>query len=211
MPLFREWTSDAFSLAAIWKIEEPEDFFIQKTKLQPAIKNEKRRMEHLAGRFLLQYLKVDFPLLHIAPDAHDKPRLPNNDFYFSISHSYPYVAAVVSPHVECGIDIQTWHPRMETLQHKFLNDAEQKIIVNDSKKITEAWSVKEAAYKWQGRRGVEFREHLIIEKKAENEHDTLFDVRMILTALKNPISIKAFTATDFSLAIVIHNHIFHPH
>lgn len=61
MPLFREWSSDKYSLAAIWKIEEPESFFTERTGITSDIKNEKRRMERLAGRFLLKYLKNDFP------------------------------------------------------------------------------------------------------------------------------------------------------
>src|ERR1043165_73267 len=104
MPLLREWESDPHSLAAIWKIEEPEDFFTAGTGLMPDIKNEKRRMEHLAGRYLLRHVQEDFPLHHIAKDDQDKPRLPGNRYYFSISHSYPYVAVVVSETRECGID-----------------------------------------------------------------------------------------------------------
>ncbi len=44
MPLYQEWSSDKYSLAAIWKIEEPESFFIERTGLPaPDIKAEKRR------------------------------------------------------------------------------------------------------------------------------------------------------------------------
>src|ERR1044071_1284189 len=161
MPLYREWSSDPYSLAAIWKIEEPESFFIQRTGLgELDIKNEKRRMERLAGRFLLKHLKEDFPLLNIRPDEHDKPRIDDNQYYFSISHSWPYVAVVVSPYVECGIDIQTWHPKVEKIRHKFLSPGEQTMFGEDPRMITLAWSSKEAVYKWQGRRGVDFIEHL---------------------------------------------------
>ena len=164
MPLYREWSSDPYSLAAIWEIEEPEDFFIEKTGIISNIKNEKKRLEHLAGRFLLKHLEKDFPLLNIKADEHDKPRVDGNQFYFSISHSFPYVAAVVSPYVECGIDIQVWHRRMAEIQHKFLSDIEQQIFQNDPRLITVAWCAKEAVYKWQGRRGVEFIDHLQIGK-----------------------------------------------
>ncbi len=211
MPLYREWSSDKYSLAAIWKIEEPESFFTERTGLPaPDIKAEKRRMERLAGRFLLKHLEEDFPLLNIKPDEHDKPRVDNNEFYFSISHSWPYVAAIVSPYVECGIDIQCWHPRMETLQHKFLSAQEQALINNDPKLITLFWSAKEAAYKWQGRRGVEFADHMNILKLEENEHNYNMNIFMHLTQPNMQINTQGIVKQDFACAFVVHNQVFHP-
>ena len=65
-------------MAAIWKIDEPETFFTERTGISSDIKSEKRRMEHLAGRFLLKHLKEDFPLFNIKPDEHDKRYLHVN-------------------------------------------------------------------------------------------------------------------------------------
>jgi phosphopantetheinyl transferase len=177
MPLYKEWSVGHDSLAAIWKIDEPEAFFTERTGIAPDIKNEKRRMEHLAGRFLLKHLKHDFPLLNIRPDEHDKPRIDDNQYYFSISHSWPYVAAIVSPYHECGMDIQVWHERMTLLQHKYLTGDEQGFFNNDPQMLTMAWSAKEAAYKWQGMRGVEFTDHLILnylEKKEDYYNINIF-------------------------------------
>ncbi|MEZ5017904.1 MAG: 4'-phosphopantetheinyl transferase superfamily protein [Flavipsychrobacter sp.] len=210
MPLFREWSSDAYSLAAIWKIEEPESFFIDRTGITSDIKNEKRRIERLAGRFLLKYLKNDFPLLNIQKDEHDKPRLANNEYYFSISHSWPYVAAVVSPYVECGIDIQCWHKRMEALQNKFLSPEEQAYFNNDTKLITLAWSAKEAAYKWQGRRGVEFIDHLPLVNFKEQEFHYDLDIELQLTNPKMEISSQGVIRQDFACAYIVHQEIVHP-
>lgn len=210
MSLFREWSSDAYSLAAIWKIEEPESFFIERTGITSDIKNDKRRIERLAGRFLLKYLKQDFPLLNIYKDEHDKPRIDNNNYYFSISHSWPYVAAIVSPYVEAGIDIQCWHPRMGELQHKFLSPDEQKYFNNDSRLITLAWSAKEAAYKWQGRRGVEFIDHLPITSYGINEYNYDFGISLQLTVPKLDITAQGIVRQDFACAYVIHKDIIHP-
>lgn len=211
MPLYQEWSSDAYSLAAIWKIEEPESFFVERTGLPaPDIKAEKRRLERLAGRFLLKHLKEDFPLLNIRPDEHDKPRIDDNQYYFSISHSWPYVAAVISPYVECGIDIQCWHPRMEALQHKFLSAPEQALINNDTKLITLGWSVKEAAYKWQGRRGVEFADHMHIRKMEETADGFNINIFMYLTSPQREISAQGIVKQDFACAFVVHDEVFHP-
>jgi len=211
MPLYREWSSDPYSLAAIWKIEEPESFFLERTGLPPLdIKAEKRRIERAAGRFLLKHLKEDFPLLNIKPDEHDKPRVDNNEYYFSISHSWPYVAAVVSPYVECGIDIQCWHPRMVALQHKFLSDYEQGLMRGDSKLITLGWCVKEAAYKWQGRRGVEFADHMNIRNIEQNNHDFHINIFMQLTDPQMEISSQGIVKQDFACAYIVHSRVFHP-
>lgn len=168
-------------------------------------------MERLAGRFLLKHLEEDFPLMNIRPDEHDKPRIDNNQYYFSISHSWPYVAAVVSPYVECGIDIQCWHPRMEKLQNKFLSSREQSFFRNDPKLITLAWSVKEAGYKWQGRRGVDFIEHLPIMSINQNHPNYNINILFQLTKEKMNISMKGLLEKDFSLAYVTHDSVFHPY
>ncbi len=205
MALLNQWNNEDGSTTAIWKIEEPESFFIQATGLAfPDIRNEKRRIERLAGRFLLKYLQDDFPLRHIIPDAHDKPRISGNKYFFSISHSWPYVAAVVSPHTETGIDIQRWHPRMLTLQQKFLSPDEQLITRNDNKMITLAWCAKEAAYKWQGSRKVDFIGQLPITRIDRAYSADIFDIEInIKSNQKNVIAlIKGTVYNDFAMAIV---------
>jgi phosphopantetheinyl transferase len=177
MPLYKEWEIGDHGLAAIWKVEEDEAFFIERTGMTSDMKNERRRIEHLAGRFLLKHLEADFPLHQINKDEQDKPRIDNNAFFFSISHSWPYIAAVIDPYEEAGIDIQTWHPRIEQIQHKYLSAEEQELFKNDPKLLTLAWSAKEAVYKWNGKRGVDFIEHLPIEvfnKNAPNLNITIY-------------------------------------
>ncbi len=203
MPLYREWSVGHDSLAAIWKIDEPEVFFTQRTGITPDIKNEKRRMEHLAGRFLLKHLKEDFPLLNIRPDEHDKPRIADNQYYFSISHSWPYVAAIVSPYHECGMDIQVWHERMTLLQHKYLSPDEQSFFNDDPQMLTMAWSAKEAAYKWQGMRGVEFTDHLILnylEKKGDQYNINIY---LNLTSPHKLLTLEGRIESDFSCVYVV--------
>ncbi|PZF72976.1 4'-phosphopantetheinyl transferase family protein [Taibaiella soli] len=204
MPLIKEWESDPFSLAAIWKIDEPESFFTEQIGIVSDIKNDKRRMERQAGRFLLKHLKNDFPLLDIAPDASDKPRIPNNNYFFSISHSFPYVAAVVSPYAEAGIDIQCYHPRILKLQHKYLSEQEQQFTQNDSQLTTLAWCAKEAAYKWQGKRGVEFIDHLPILSWGNENEKTHITINLELTNPKWLLNLEGFINESFALSIV-HN------
>lgn len=202
MPLFKEWNPNLHSLAAIWHISEAEDFFESQLSISGKhIAHPKRRIEFLAGRFLLQQLNKDFPVHAIFKDEYDKPQLPNQEFHFSISHSFPYVACVLSADAAVGIDIQCWHKSILALQQKFLSPEEQLFCGNNPEKITLAWTAKEAAYKFQGRRGVEFIEHLPITDWQEKED--LFNIIINLKLLSpiQPITLNSFIFNDFALSV----------
>jgi phosphopantetheinyl transferase (holo-ACP synthase) len=203
MPLYKEWAIGDHGLAAIWLIEEPEAFFVTETGIHSAIRNEKRRTEHLAGRYLLQHLKEDFPILHIDKDEHDKPRIQNNEYYFSISHSWPYVAAVIDPRKEAGIDIQVWHPRITLIQHKFLSPREQGFFKDDVRLLTAAWSAKEAAYKWYGRRGVDFIADLPIQQCYGELGFTNMDIYVNFEEPYRIATVENIITTDFACSYVI--------
>ena len=210
MPLLRQWNPDPTSTAAVWRVEEDEDFFLHALSAGPylfaalgPIKVPKRRLEFLAGRYLLRYLAPGFPLRLIKPDEHDKPRLPQDALRFSISHSFPFVAAVVSTSGECGIDVQRPHPRIAELADKFLTPAEREQTSEHDEDLLLAWSVKEAAYKWQGRRGVEFRAHLplIGVERADAEWNACLELR--LTDLPRPLEVKGWQNAEYALAVAV--------
>lgn len=203
--LYKEWKIGNHGLAAIWKIDEPESFFAERTGITTDLKNERRRIEHLAGRFLLKHLEEDFPLAGIRKDEHDKPRLDNNEYFFSISHSWPYIAAVIDPYSEAGIDIQTWHPRITAIQHKYLSADEQLIFNNDPQLLTVAWCAKEAVYKWYGRRGVDFINHLPIEFFSKNGENSKITIYFKLSKMPQMISVENFINTDFACSYVLYS------
>jgi 4'-phosphopantetheinyl transferase len=162
MSLISEWHIGATGMAAIWQIEEDEHFFNLNTGLKPEINNPKRRIEHLAGRFLLRHIRQDFPLQKIVKDIHNKPFLTDYSLFFSVSHSWPYVAAVVDSVHQAGIDIQTYHPRILNIQNKYLSATERRLFENDPQLLTMAWCAKESVYKWYGKRGIDFIKHMPI-------------------------------------------------
>jgi phosphopantetheinyl transferase len=139
----------------------------------------------------------------IAPDEHDKPQIPGNQYHFSVTHSFPYVAAVVSTLGPVGIDLQCWHTSILKLQHKFLTPAEQLICGPDPQRITLAWCAKEAAYKYQGKRGIEFRDHLVMEQWATSNsiHELVIDLR--LSPPFHAIALKGFIYDDFALSLTL--------
>lgn len=197
MPLLREWNIGESGLAAIWKVEEPEAFFNGHTGLYPEISNDIKRQEHLAGRFLLKYLERDFPLHQIVRDEHNKPKLENKSFYFSVSHSWPYIAAVIDPLHDTGIDIQVWTPRILDIQQRFLSEKERVFCDNDHKLITLAWCAKEAVYKWHGKKGVSFVNHLPIRALGKTDGGYGVTIEFQLSEVPIPITLECIMDEDF--------------
>jgi len=202
MALLKEWVTGNYGAAAIWKIEEEEVFFTAATGIESTIKNDKKRIEHLAGRYLLRHIEEDFPIHTIAKDKHDKPRVDDNQYRFSISHSWPYVAVVIDQLSETGIDIQTWHPRIEQIQHKFLSAEEQALFQNDIKLLTLAWCAKEAVYKWNGKRGVDFIADLPITYFDHRSGGNGMTIYCALPAMPQMIFVESILSADFACCYV---------
>lgn len=168
MPIYYSQHIDDFTRLAIWKIEEPEDFFLEWVPLSRRVTHPHKRLQHLAGRFLLQYLFPDFPLATIQIADTHRPFLADESHHFSISHCGQFAAAVVSTRHRVGIDIEVPTERVFRIVHKFLSHQEQQLLseVPAGQRVhyfTLFWSVKEAMYKWYARGGeVDFIDHLQI-------------------------------------------------
>lgn len=165
MPLFYQQNINETTRLGIWKIEEPEDFFLGAVPLQKTITHPHKRLQHLAGRFLLPFLFPDFPHHEIEIADTRKPFLPDEQYHFSISHCGNYAAAIVSSTARVGIDIETITPRIDRIKHKFLHTDE--LLFVDARPLNEQvelltllWSAKEAMFKWWGSGDVDFSEVL---------------------------------------------------
>ncbi len=168
MPLFYQQNINPTTRAGIWKITEEEVFFGVGTPLREGITHPHKRLQHLAGRYLLPYLFPDFPNQEIEIADTRKPFLPGEKYHFSISHCGDYAAAIVSSDLRVGIDIEIFTPRVTKIQHKFLHPDELLLVKQYPQEqqiplLTLLWSVKEAMFKWWGRGEVDFSEVLRIE------------------------------------------------
>ena len=154
----------------VWHITEPESFFLKEVPLQKEITHPHKRLQHLAGRFLLKELYPDFPLTLIKIAETRKPFLENDLFHFSISHCGAYAAVIVSKTYRAGVDIEQQTGKVQTIVHKFLTAEEQQLLHNAGidKTATVLWSVKESVYKWKGSGGVDFRKHINIQSVKGN-------------------------------------------
>ena len=106
MPLVYQQNINEATKLAVWHIVEEEDFFLKRVPLQKEITHPHKRLQHLAGRYLLTELFDDFPLELIQIADTKKPFLPNEAYHFSISHCGDYAAVIVSSINRVGTDIE---------------------------------------------------------------------------------------------------------
>ncbi len=170
MPIYFHKIINDFTQLAVWKIEETESFFAQKVSVNQQVTHPHKRLQHLAGRFLLQFLYPDFPseLIQIADTR--KPFLPNEAYHFSISHCGDYAAAIVSSTQRVGIDVEMVTHRVNKIRHKFLHITElidwniESLEEQEKyRALTLLWSAKEAMFKWWGRGDIDFSDCMQIE------------------------------------------------
>ncbi len=165
MPIFFQQQINETTRMGVWKIEETEEFFKDNVPQHRSVTHPHKRLQHLAGRFLLQYLFPDFPyeLIQIADTR--KPFLPDEQYHFSISHCGDYAAAIVSRKYRVGVDVEMPVEKIIRITDKFLSEEERKIFniqyqIFNTKLATLLWSCKEAIFKWYGDGGVGFRKHI---------------------------------------------------
>jgi phosphopantetheinyl transferase len=187
MPIFFQHRINDTTRLGIWKIEETEEFFKGNVPLHREVTHPHKRLQHLAGRFLLQFLYPDFPyeLIQIADTR--KPFLPDEQYHFSISHCGDYAAAIVSKDKRVGIDIEKPVPKIAGMMYKFLTAKEHGVFdlipgVGASEATatmelpTLLWSAKECVFKWYGLGGIDFRKQiqLLRQNDATETIDCLF-------------------------------------
>jgi phosphopantetheinyl transferase len=165
VPIFFQHPVSDSTRLGIWKIEETEEFFKGNVPQHRDVTHPHKRLQHLAGRFLLQFLFPDFPYELVKIADTKKPFLPNEQYHFSISHCGDFAAAIVSKDKRVGIDIEIPTEKILKIRHKYLSEEEKikfeyQLPTPDSRLLTLLWSAKEAVYKWFGDGEVEFIEHI---------------------------------------------------
>lgn len=165
MGLFYQQDINEFTRLGVWHIEEQADFFLRSVPLQREISHPNKRLQHLAGRYLLRYLFPDFPYKDILIADTRKPYVAGDSFHFSISHCGSHAAAIVSKRYRVGIDIENFTPRVERILHKFLSPEELSFLDpgHPLRHAIVCWGAKEAVYKWYGEGEMDFIRDMPLE------------------------------------------------
>jgi phosphopantetheinyl transferase len=154
---------------ALWKIEEEEDELLARATGLEAIpeklKHPNRRLEFVAGRVLIGELmeQLGQPYQGVTSNEHGKPVLINSSCQVSITHSFPYVAALVDAGKPAGIDLEQVSHRLIKMAPRIFHISELRDAGRHPVKHTIIWSGKETLMKIYGKRDVVFSEHLRID------------------------------------------------
>lgn len=181
MPLLRTTHPFPNAVFGLWKIAETEDFFNTDLPLSEAEarelaqhQNPLRRLEWLAGRWLLHKLTDAPERLALAKDAFSKPFFPDNQqLACSLSHSKGTVGALIvdsetsSIQQAIGCDIQVLTQKMLRIAPKFLNEPEnawvKKRPANETLELLHLfWTAKESLYKAYGLKELDFRKNILV-------------------------------------------------
>lgn len=169
MPHYLTQEINEVGLLSIWKLIETEEELLIMRDLSEKelsqlskLKNERRRIEFLASRILLQQLLSQN--IEIEYLSNGKPLLISPNCHFSLSHSKDFIAVIVSRNKEVGIDIEKMRDNMEHLKEKFLSEKELKAIdTSDILLLHLFWGGKESMYKMYSSFQPLFTEHLFLE------------------------------------------------
>jgi phosphopantetheinyl transferase len=207
VPIFFQHSINESTKLGIWKIEEPESFFLNKVPLKQQVTHPYKRLQHLAGRLLLPELYPDFPLEEILIADTRKPFLENEKYHFSISHCGNFAAAIASPSCRVGVDIEMVTPRLKRIAHKFLTDEETKYLDKWEdlsaiylQMLTVIWCSKEALFKWHGDGNVDFRANMMLDGVIVFHADEYITVPFIFKK-KETIHVKV-TARTFDTLVL---------
>ena len=183
MPLHSIQRLSPTAVLGLWRLTEtPAELWAELPNptayqpLLPAAADTKRRAQWLAGRRLAHALFGELPT-PLAPetvvrnDATGRPWLagaPANTVV-SLSHSGEWAAAVLAQGGRAGVDIEFVRAKAQRLAGKFLTETEwaharAAVTTEADTHYTLLWSAKEALYKLAARRGIIFRQQLLLHE-----------------------------------------------
>ncbi|BDD03820.1 4'-phosphopantetheinyl transferase superfamily protein [Aureibacter tunicatorum] len=208
MPIIHSFNKESSTVVGIWLIEEsleemlaichPEDakFVLSNTN------NHNKRLERLAARILAKQLTESIGLQYkgIHKNVYKQPELIDNDSSISISHSYPYAAAIISNSSKsCGVDIELCRPKLQRVSHKFQNEEEARFSGKNIDKLCIAWTAKEAVYKLLAQHKLSFKNEMEIQQYELNPNGQL-SMLIRSKAFNDIIKIHYILEGDFAMS-----------
>ena len=173
MPLIRLQKINDNSWLGLWRVEEEMKWFYDQIDLSKEdtyayskISNELKKFEWLSTRMVMKALvkEMGIEYMGIIKDDHGKPFLRECSFPISVTHSYPYVSAIIHRNLEVGIDLEKLkNDKILRIAKKFTNPREYAFANENPRILTLIWCAKESLYKLHGRKFVVFRENLEVE------------------------------------------------
>jgi phosphopantetheinyl transferase len=158
----------------IWEITEDLTFF--QTFPENWVSNNhqdivsQKKLESSAARFCLWTLcqQISEGMWDLRKDERNRPYFDQSDYHISLSHSFPFVAAVISHKKPVGIDLERFGRNVEKIGPRFLSAEEWNRWQNSHSDLTKAWTCKEAVYKAICVPGLAFQQDIQLPSFAKN-------------------------------------------
>lgn len=190
----------------LWHITEDESFFVNDFKIfetiPSSLTHETKRLEFAAVRALLRSLldawKQDYN--GIVKDNFGKPYLSGHTLQISLSHSFPYVAAVVHRNQPAGIDLEQRKPKLLRIAPRVLHPNELRDAGTDVTKHCVYWCAKETLVKIHGKKDLTFAENLFV-KPFELRQNGIIHGKIIATASEETIELQYHVYDNFVVVL----------
>jgi 4'-phosphopantetheinyl transferase len=212
MPIVYNKNIDDQTILAVWKIEESEAALTAGLQLKQhevdflaSLNNGKRLLHWLSTRLLLRTMLNTDDYIDCRMDDHGKPYLVNLDYEISLSHSYDYAAVMISSNKKVGVDIELMKEKIQVIKHKFLSvdELKQENLDTSTEGLYVSWCVKEAIYKWNGRKGLELKKDMFVKAFPLQDAGVL-DAVVFLPEEDKPLRAHYFKTDDgYMLAYVM--------
>jgi len=142
----------------------------EKEKLS-LLKNEKRRLEFYAVRFLRNQKNIPFSIAYSPIGA---PYLVGSPMHVGISHSNDLVGLALAP-FKIGLDIELISDRILSIKNRFTTSQEVALFsYTEAVNLTIIWTIKEVLYKLAGRLEINLTSELIINSVEGDTANCLF-------------------------------------
>ncbi len=190
----------------IWEITESEyelivdlpSTILTDQELEEAKIGQKKK-EMLASRLAIRYLAKELNLNFsgIKKDEYGKPYLVDSEWQMSLTHSENYIAVIMHPNKNVGIDIEKPNKKMWRILERLFSENEIRLIGEDLDRMSIFWSAKEALYKLYGKRGTDFRQNLLIDIDSKGYfgkiimHDCKKEIRIFTEKVQDYILVWA--------------------
>lgn len=191
---------------ALWKVTEEENAFrdqLNFNELIPeSITNPRKRLEWFAGRVLVKEMlrSMNLTFHGIVKDEFGKPFLKDHSYQLSLSHSFPYVAALIDDSTSAGIDLEQPKTKLLTIAPRVLHPEELNDAGDDLTKHCVYWCAKEALIKVHGKKDLTLAENLLIAPFLLGKEGDLVG-RIIERGIERIIPLQYLVTPDFVLVL----------
>ena len=129
-----------------------------------------KQSEWIVTRLLVRHLckvfNLDYEGIAYLPTG--KPILRLENAQISITHSFPYAAALIHLEKSCGIDMELPRDKMRFVKSKFLHEEELRKEPHDLETLCKIWSAKEVLYKIYSKRALSLKEDMLVQFLSPN-------------------------------------------